>query len=197
MTGPGSATCLQDSWGRENPTQTAPGEALTTRHRTGVQFPPSPPSGWRQRRPTLCKRPEAKASGLLCFQHRFRIPSATSGRGASALLDVRDRVHVSVRLVLGLLVGPFLLDGLVRFLGDLPVRRFVRHVALPNVGALNRPRACKVRLFCRECNWHQRRIRASLRSRPAAKSTRREGRQEPGTSTSTMPTNRLDRKSVV
>ena len=43
MTGPGSATCLQDGWGRENPTQTAPGEALTTRHRTGVQFPPSPP----------------------------------------------------------------------------------------------------------------------------------------------------------
>ena len=42
MTGPGSASCLQHGWGRENPTQTAPGEALTTRHRTGVQFPPSP-----------------------------------------------------------------------------------------------------------------------------------------------------------
>jgi hypothetical protein len=62
--------------------------------------------------------------------------------------------------MLGLFFGPFLLDGLVRFLGDLPVRRFVRHVALPNVGALNRPRACKVRLFCRECNWHHRRLRA-------------------------------------
>src|SRR4029453_3889801 len=47
MTGPGSATCLQDGWGRENPTQTAPGEALTKRHRTGVQFPPSPPEGPR------------------------------------------------------------------------------------------------------------------------------------------------------
>src|SRR5215213_2101777 len=43
MTGPGSATCSQDGWGRENPTRTAPGEALTKRHRTGVQFPPSPP----------------------------------------------------------------------------------------------------------------------------------------------------------
>lgn len=42
MTGPGSASCLQHGRGRESPTQTAPGEALTTRHRTGVQFPPSP-----------------------------------------------------------------------------------------------------------------------------------------------------------
>jgi hypothetical protein len=59
MTGPGSASCLQHGWGRENPTQTAPGEALTTRHRTGVQFPPSPHlqnAARRNERPGHCAR---------------------------------------------------------------------------------------------------------------------------------------------
>src|SRR3954464_11978239 len=36
-------TCACEPWGREKPKRTAPGEALVSRHRTRVQFPPPPP----------------------------------------------------------------------------------------------------------------------------------------------------------
>src|SRR5450830_1033200 len=105
MTGPGSASCLQHGWGRENPTQTAPGEALTTRHRTGVQFPPSPQAKGR----------------------KHQLPAFSW----LTLLDVGHRISVLIHDVLGLLIGPFFLDGFDRLLGQMPVRRLVRHGALP------------------------------------------------------------------
>src|SRR6478736_2419630 len=107
MTGPGSAACLQDGWGRENPTQTAPGEALTTRHRTGVQFPPSPPTQRNGRKLLL---------------------SAVS---SLTPLEVGHLVRVLIDDVLGFFLGPFFLDGLDRLLALVPVRRLIRHCALP------------------------------------------------------------------
>ena len=89
MAGPGSASCLQHGWGQENPTQTAPGEALTTRHRTGVQFPPSPPhraSG--QENPGL-------RTGVLFASAAFPCLMDFSLRGyAGSCPSRREKVHV-------------------------------------------------------------------------------------------------------
>src|SRR6478736_1919574 len=51
-------TCACEPWGREKPKRTAPGEALVSRHRTRVQFPPPPPLSWWPRHAVASEQQE-------------------------------------------------------------------------------------------------------------------------------------------
>lgn len=70
--------------------------------------------------PVRQKRPGPDGPGFLLF-----LPHPQMGHG----------IHCSVGFVLGALHGPFFLDGLDTLLRLVLVRRFVRHVMLPNYGS--------------------------------------------------------------
>src|SRR6476619_3443164 len=70
-------TCACEPWGREMPKRTAPGEALVSRHRTRVQFPPPPPLTWWPRHAVAPERqegvPSRGAPSCVC-RHATRAP---------------------------------------------------------------------------------------------------------------------------
>src|SRR6478609_8498467 len=53
-------TCARELWGRETPQRTAPGEALVSRQRTRVRFPPPPPLMGTSRCSLTTKGPTVK-----------------------------------------------------------------------------------------------------------------------------------------
>src|SRR3954447_24721061 len=78
-------TCACEPWGREKPKRTAPGEALVSRHRTRVQFPPPPPLSWWPRHAVAVMAKRASRSRDALFAYAVPPPLAASARWTTSL----------------------------------------------------------------------------------------------------------------